>query len=241
MEIKFKKKTNDKDILSSDFINCCISVLNLSELNGSLNYQFHFNYITCVTWSYIFIEYWLCDNLLFLIMKYCCLVVTLLPRGLYSQAPLPMAFPRQEYWCGWPVPSPGIVRLVLLSRFGQRKVSPGMVLLSSVIAYALFSLVTTQTSPTQRDFSWLGTQSLQLSQPPPYPQPPSPSFIFSVTRYFLSPSHPMNSHFHLFVFALASFYFLLKHKLREDRNTVSFIYCCISCVWHNVGSSINFF
>lgn len=44
------------DKLFSDFINCCIYVLNLSKLNGSLDYQLHFNYLPCVTWSYIFSE-----------------------------------------------------------------------------------------------------------------------------------------------------------------------------------------
>ena len=29
------------------------------------------------------------------------------PRTVAHQAPLSMGFPRQEYWSGWPVPSPG--------------------------------------------------------------------------------------------------------------------------------------
>ena len=41
----------------------------------------------------------------------CCLVTqlcpTLWPLGLAWQAPLPMEFPRQEYWSGLPFPSPG--------------------------------------------------------------------------------------------------------------------------------------
>ena len=46
-------------------------------------------------------------------LECCCLVAnscpTLLqPRGLESlQDPLPMEFPRQEYWSGLPFPSPG--------------------------------------------------------------------------------------------------------------------------------------
>ena len=52
--------------------------------------------------------------LFFTYTKICFLSVTfsvmsnfLRPHGIACQAPLPMAFPRQEYWSGQPFPSPG--------------------------------------------------------------------------------------------------------------------------------------
>ena len=43
------------------------------------------------------------------------------PWTVALQAPLPMGFPRQEYWDGWPFPSPGD-----LPDSGTEPASPGL-------------------------------------------------------------------------------------------------------------------
>ena len=44
------------------------------------------------------------------------------------QAPLPMGFPRQEYWNGWPFPSPGDLP------------EPGVELMSPALAGKFFTI-----------------------------------------------------------------------------------------------------
>ena len=56
-------------------------------------------------------------------------VQLLRPYGLDCQAPLSMGFPRQDYWSGWPFPSPGD-----LPNPGIKPVSPALQLDSLLLS-----------------------------------------------------------------------------------------------------------
>ena len=135
-------------------------------------------------------------------------------------------------------------KLALLSRFRLEKVPPGTILLISSRAHFLFSFKLLLRCHLIKgaflDQAAKNSNSLSLH---PTPQTPCPLFhIQRLSVVFLTVSYYKLTFLFLPVcFCFTYFQFLLEHKFYEDRNVVSFMYCCISCAWHSTGSFLHIY